>query len=65
MAKHFLAVKDNIIEKKLLVMTKDKSFYASNELVTLKNNIFEFYGSMFLNGDTAQARKLIDSNSGA
>ena len=46
-------------------MTKDKSFYASNELVTLKNNIFEFYGSMFLNGDTAQARKLIDSNSGA
>jgi hypothetical protein len=60
MAKWFLKTKDNILEKKLLVMTKSNSFYLSNEIVTLKVKLFEFYGNMFLEGDIELAKKLID-----
>ena len=60
MAKHLLKTKDNILEKKLLVMTKSNNFYLANEIVTLKDKLFEFYGNMFLEGDIELAKKLID-----
>ena len=60
MAKWFLETKDNILEKKLLIMTKTNSFYLSDEVVTLKDNLIEFYAKMFLEGDLELAKKLID-----
>jgi hypothetical protein len=50
MAKNYLQVSDNVIEKHLLVRTKElgRSFYyASQELDQLTNEIFQFYADNF------------------
>ena len=45
MSKNYLEISDNVIEKHLLVMTKEigHKFYHSEEIESLSNDIINFY----------------------
>ena len=42
-------------------MTKQYSFYISHDVIDLKNEMFEFYGNMFLEGDVEKAKEIIEA----
>ena len=65
MAKNFLEIPDNILEKHLLVRTKQigKNFYhASKNLEKLIDEVVEFYARQFTHGDLIKARKIVETN---
>ena len=43
-------------------MTKQYSFYISNDVIDLKNDMFKFYGNMFLDGDIEKAKEIIEAS---
>ena len=63
MAKNYLVIKDNVIEKYLLLKTKEiaqNSFYfASIEISEIIKEVVIFYAEQFTNNDENLARELI------
>ena len=55
MGKNYLEISDNVIEKHLLVRTKEigKKFYHSEEIDSLSNDIINFYAVQFTQSDVA------------
>lgn len=63
MAKTYLQVEDNILDKYLLVKTKEigEHFYNSqNEINELRRQIIQFYADQFTDGDFDTASKIIE-----
>ncbi len=62
MSKNYLEISDNVIEKHLLVRTKEigHKFYHSVEIESLSNDIINFYAVQFTQGDVAKARKVLE-----
>ena len=63
MQKNYLEVKDNIIDKLLLVRTKEigaRFFFAQNECFQLQQDLVDFYAFQFTDGDKKIARKIIE-----
>ena len=44
-------------------MLKDNSFYASVEVIKLKNDLLYFYSESFLDGDVKTAQKILEPDS--
>jgi len=66
MQNNYLELKDNVIDKLLLVRTKAigaRFFFAQNECFELQQELVNFYAFQFTNGDKEMARKIISSNS--
>jgi len=62
MAKNYLEISDNVIEKSLLIRTKKigEHFYnASQEINDLQKKIIQFYADKFTNGNYAEAEAII------
>jgi len=65
MQNNYLQVKDNVIDKILLVRTKGigaRFFFAQKECFELQQEIVNFYAFQFTNGDKEMARKIIELN---
>ena len=54
MAKNYLEISDNVIEKSLLVKTKEiapKFYNAADHILELNNQVIQFYADKFTGGD--------------
>lgn len=63
MAKNYLVIGDNIIEKQLLVRAKDigsRFFHAAAEVNQLQQQIISFYADNFTGGNVEQAKLIIE-----
>ncbi len=63
MAKNYLQISDNIIEKQLLVRAKtlgSKFFLAAPEINAMQQKIIAFYAETFTDGDINQAKQIIE-----
>lgn len=62
MAKNYLEISDNVIEKNLLLRTKELgyNFYHSKGIETLSNDIINFYAVQLTGGDTQKAKQILE-----
>lgn len=62
MAKNYLEISDNVIEKQLLVRTKQigHRFFQSKDIDSLSNDIINFYAVRFTQGDVMRAKKILE-----
>ena len=65
MAKNYLQISDNVIEKHLIVRTKEIGFkfYHSQNIETLYSDILNFYALQFTHGDIARAKSILEVDS--
>ena len=59
MGRVFLKDPDNVIDKKLTLMTKERQFFTSSELFEIEHKIVKFYADHFTDGDENAARDII------